>query len=69
MPPGMTKFNREAEIPGQLFEKFAQRRLAIFWCERWGELDENDLEFWRERLDGAEKRIQLSSAIAQPEYA
>src|SRR5713101_6377133 len=66
MPSGMTKFNREAEIPGQLLEKFAKRRLAIFWCERWGELDENDLEFWRERLDGAEKRIQLGGAIAQP---
>jgi len=46
VPSGMTKFNREAEIPRQLFEKFAQRWLAIFWCKGWGELDENDLELW-----------------------
>src|SRR6266705_927785 len=66
MPSGMTEFNREAEIPRQLLEKFAQRWIAIFWCTGWGELDENDLEFWCERLDGAEKQIQLSGAIAQP---
>src|SRR5437899_2200021 len=66
VPSGMTKFNREAEIPRQLFEKFAQRWLAIFWCKGWGELDENDLELWCERFDGAEKRMQLGGAIAQP---
>ena len=66
MPSRMTKFNRETKIPRQLFEKFAKCRLAIFWCKGWGELDENDLEFWHERLHGAEKRIQLGGAIAQP---
>ena len=66
MPSGVSKFEREPEIPRQLVEKFAQRRLAIFWCKGWGELDENDLESWCERFDGAEKRMQLGGAIAQP---
>jgi hypothetical protein len=31
MPSGMTKFDREAEIPRQLYKKFTQRQLAIPW--------------------------------------
>src|SRR5439155_7008553 len=65
MPSGVTKFNRETKIVRQLFEKFAKRRLASFRCKGWGELDENNVESWYKPLDGAEKQIQLSGAIAQ----
>src|SRR4030095_10968987 len=33
MPPGVTKFNREAEITRQLPDKIAQRQFAILWRE------------------------------------
>ena len=66
MPTGMTKFNRKAEISRQLFEKFAQRRFALFWRKGGRKLNENHLEFWRERLNRSKKRIQFRYAIAQP---
>ncbi len=57
MPSGVTKFNREAEIPWQLAKKIAQRQLAILWREGRWKLDQDNAEFWSKRFDGAEKRI------------
>ena len=65
MPAGMTKFNRKAEIPRQLVEKFAQRRFAVFWRKGGRKLDENHLELWRQRLSRPKKRIQFCCAIAE----
>jgi hypothetical protein len=57
MPSGVTKFNREAEIPWQLAKKIAQRQLAILWREGGRKLDQDNVEFCSKRFDGAEKRI------------
>src|SRR5437870_2974580 len=65
MPSGVSKFEREPEIPRQLVEKFAQRRFAVFWRKGGRKLDENHLELWRERLNRSKKRIQFCCAIAQ----
>ena len=65
MPSGVSKFEREPEIPRQLLEKFAQRRFAVFWRKGGRQLDEYHLELWRERLSRPKKRIQFCSAIAQ----
>ncbi len=65
MPSGVSKFEREPEIPRQLVEKFAQRRFAVFWRKGGRKLDENHLELWRERLNRPKKRIQFCCAIAQ----
>ena len=66
MPAGMAKFNRKAEIPRQSLEKLAQRPFAVFWRKGGRKLDENHLEFWRERLDRSKKRVQFCCAIMQP---
>jgi hypothetical protein len=66
VPAGMTKFNREAKIPRQLFEKFSKRRFSLPWRKRRWKLDQNDLELWRERLDCAKEQIYLSATVAQP---
>jgi len=66
MPSGMTKFNRKTEAPWQLCEKFTQCRLGIFGSKGRRKLDEDNLKLWRDRLDSAQKRIQLDGAIAQP---
>ena len=55
MPSGMTKFNRETEIAGQLCKKCTQGRFAVFWRKGRRELDENDPELRCERGDGAEE--------------
>ncbi len=39
MPSGVSKFEREPEIPRQLIEKFAQRRFAVFWRKGGRQLD------------------------------
>src|SRR6266700_883567 len=57
MPAGVTKLNREAEIPWQLVEKIAQRQLAILRREGRRKLDQNNVEFCSKWFDGAEKRI------------
>jgi len=57
MPSGVTKFNREAEIPWQVAEEIAQGRLAILWREGRRKLDQDNAEFWSERFNGAEERI------------
>ena len=31
MPSGVSKFDREPEIPRELLEKFSQCRFAVFW--------------------------------------
>ena len=66
MPSGVAKLNCKTEIPRQLPEKIAQRQFALLWREGRRKLDENDAEFCSERFDGAEKRIQLCTTIAQP---
>jgi hypothetical protein len=65
MPSGVSKFEREPEIPRQLLEKFAQRRFTVFWRKGGRQLDQNHLELWRERLNRPKKRIQFCCAIAQ----
>lgn len=65
VPPGMTKFNCETKILRQSAKKIAQGRLTTFWSERRRKLDQNSLQLCGQRLDCAEKRIQLSVAVAQ----
>ena len=57
MPAGVTKFNREAELPWQLADKIAQRQFALLWRERRGKLDQDNIEFRSKRFDGVQKRI------------
>ena len=57
MPAGMSKFDREPEISGQLSEKFPERLPAVFRRERGRELDKNDLQFLGERFDGAQESV------------
>src|SRR5215831_20905959 len=42
MPTGVTKLNRETEIPRQLAEKIAQRQFAILWSEGRRKLNEDN---------------------------
>jgi hypothetical protein len=42
MPPGVTKFDGESEIPWQLAKKSAQCQLAILWRERRRKLDQDN---------------------------
>src|SRR5205814_1957200 len=65
MPAGIAEFDREPEIARQLGEESAQQRAAGFWRERWRQLNEDDVEFWGERLERAEERGQLRLAVAQ----
>src|ERR671930_401208 len=57
MPSRMAKFNCKPEIPWQLAQKIAQRRLAILRRKRGRKLNEDNVEFCPKRFDGAEKRI------------
>ena len=57
MPSGVTKFNREAEIPWQLAKKIAQRQFTILWRKGRRKLNEDNVEFGPKWFDGAEKRI------------
>ena len=65
MPAGMAKLDRKTEIARKLREKSAQNLAPIFRRERGRQLNEDDLELRCERLDRAEKRIQLRVAIAE----
>lgn len=68
VPARMTELNREPKIRRQLGKKFAQ---ALFFFLRRigrGQLDENDWQFRRERLERVEKGGQLRPAITQSPF-
>ena len=56
MPARVAKFNGKPEIPRQLRQELPQRVFPVRWRERRRELNEDDMELWREWFDGAEKR-------------
>lgn len=66
VPAGMTKFDGESKIFGQLGEELAQGLSAVLRRERWRQLNQDDLQFGRERLDCTEESGQFGAAIAQP---
>ena len=51
----MTKLDGKAEIARQLGKEFAERLFAVFRHEGGRQLNENDLQFGRERLDLAQE--------------
>ena len=65
VPAGVTKFNGKPETFRKLDQKFSQDLSPILGRERWGQLNQHNLKLRFERLDRAEKRVQLGGAIAQ----
>src|SRR4051812_9340862 len=63
VPARMSEFDGESKRPGQLSEKFAQRQFPVFWSKRRRQLDENDLQLRRQRLDRGKKLVQLVRAV------
>ena len=55
MPSGVTKFDCETEIPGELTDEIAQHQFAILWREGRWKLNEDHTEFCSKRFDGPQK--------------
>ena len=57
MPPGVAELDGETEIARQLHQKIAQSGPAVFRREGRRQLNENDLQLGRERLDCTKEGI------------
>src|SRR5205823_7851900 len=66
MPAWVAEFDRKAKIRRQLSDEIPEGRFLFLWRVRGRELNEDDAQLGRERLERAEKGNQLRAAIAQP---
>src|SRR5712671_3314230 len=65
VPAGVAELDGETEIARQLREEGAEKGTAGFRRERRRQLNQDDVELRRERLECVEKRRQLRLGIAQ----